>query len=483
MSAFSWVKTFFSGNAEAAPRHHPAAHPLKLPTDAPRVGNKLQAGNLQMIDLQSIRDALGEEWPQRRETIHRIMEGTIRRRLDIGDMHYRLENDEYLVLFVQLSHIQAKARAAQIAREAEQLIFGELPQYNIRIASTVAEVDRDLVNSRIGSLAELVSHVKTAGQAADAESLQGEVTLFDDEPAPDFMEVEAAAPSRPVMMGAGPDLADLDQSLDMLFQKKTSAAYLKECQASFYPNFSTRRRSFPVYTVHVTHIPTGRAADASDPMLEDPEELDFLLDRYRLTTALLGLHRMVTGGHKGLITIPVSFATLATSRTRNIYLGRFRDLPAGLFRSLCIVIANIPDGTPASRVSDAFNYIQRYCTSRILHIAPDPKLVDLYAATGCHGFSTTPPPGVTDPGQKLQLLGAFAKRVGWYKLESVLYDIASPDDINIGTAAGFSYLIGDAVAPLLVTPGHRQNLRADHIPHRPAAAPGAAPGAVGVQMR
>jgi hypothetical protein len=265
-------------------------------------------------------------------------------------------------------------------------------------------------------------------------------------------------------MGAGPDLTDLDQSLDSLFQKKTSAAFLKECQAAFYPNFSVKRRAFSVYTVHVMHVPTGRTADASDPMLEDPEELEFLLDRYRLTTALLGLHRMVTGGHKGLISIPVSFATLAAARTRNIYLARFKDLPAGLFRSLCITITNVPDGTPASRVADAFNYIQRFCASRILHIAPDPKLVDLYTGSGCHGFSTSVPRGITDPGQKLQLLATFAKRVTWFKQEAILVDVATPDDVNIGTAAGFSFLGGDGVAPLLVTPGVRQNLRADHIP-------------------
>lgn len=471
MSALQWMKDFFTGNdAPAAPRPHGQAA-LKVVAGTSRLTSKLQAGNLQMIDLQNIRDALGDEWPQRRDAIHRIMDGVIRRRLDIGDMHYRLDNDEYLVLFVQLSHIQAKTKAATIAREAEQLILGELPQHDIRISSTVAEVDRDFMTSKIGSLKDLVSHVKTAGQSADAASAQGEVLLFDDEPVTDFMEIESAAPARPVMMGAGPDLTDLDQSLDTLFQKKSSAAFLKECQASFYPNFSTRRRAFSVYTVHVLHVPTGRAADSSDPMLEDPDELEFLLDRYRLTTALLGLHRMVTGGHKGLIGIPVSFATLATARTRNIYLGRFKDLPAGLFRSLCITITNIPNGTPASRVADAFNYIQRFCSSRILHVAPDAKLIDLYAGTGCHGFCTAVPRGLTDPGQKLQLLGAFAKRAAWHKLEAILLDVETPDDVNIGTAAGFSFLGGDGVAPLLVTPGVRQNLRADHIPQRAVPAP------------
>ena len=474
-TALERIKGFIFGGDDtitAAPRqhhHHPEAGTAKVTAHLP---TRIQAGNLQMIGLQDIRDALGDAWPQRRETIHRIVDGVIRHRIHPGDVHYRLENDEYLVLFIQLTHAQARAKADAIATEAQKLLLGELPGCAIHVTSSVAEVDHDFVTSKVNSLEDLVQHVKTAGQpAAEGPTARdpGEVLLFGDEPVSDDQDC-AATPAAPPMMGAGPDLTDLDQSLDCLFQKKTSAAFLKECQAAFYPNFSTRRRSFSFYTVHVTHMPTGRAADASDPMLEDPGELEFLLDRYRLTTALLGLHRMVTGGHRGFISIPVSFQTLAVARTRNIYLGRFKDLPAGLFRNLCIVITNIPDGTPASRIADAINYIQRYCFTRILHIAPDVRLVDLYAGTGCQGFAATLPAQHTDPNQRLQLLGAFAKRVAWHKMESILWDISHPSDIDLGTAAGFNFLCGDAVAPLLATPGHRQALRADHIPQRAMAA-------------
>lgn len=476
MSIFSEMKSFLFGAEKAAGNAHHHTGSMKVIAGTPRLSAKIQAGNLQMIGLQDIRDALGDDWPQHRETINRIVDGVIRKNLGPGDVHYHLDNDEYLVLFVQLNHAQARNRAAAIATEAERLILGEMPEHDIRLASTVAEIDRDFVTSKVGSMDELLAHVKSAGRsgpAASAAQARGEVLLFsDDDDLSGETEDTAVTPSRVrPAMGAGPDLADLDQSLDCLFQKKTSAAFLKECQAAFYPNFSTKRRNFAFYTVHVTHMPTGKAADNSDPMLEDPDELAFLLDRYRLTTALLGLHRMVTGGHKGQISIPVSFATLATARTRNVYLNRFKDLPAGLFRSLCIIITDIPDGTPASRIADAMNYIQRYCASRILHIAPDIRLVDLYAATGCQGFATALPTTIADPASRIQALTAFAKRAAWHKMEAILWNVASADDINLGTTAGFSFLVGDAVAPQILTPGHRQALRADHIPQRAVAAP------------
>jgi hypothetical protein len=469
MSVFDRMKAFLFSEeaADAQPQRRSGGAPhLRVVAGSAQLPRKIQAGNLQMIGLQAVRDALGGDWPKRRETIHSIVEGVIRNRLDAGDTHFHLENDDYLVLFLQLNHAQAKAKAAAIAQEAERLILGELPEHNIHIASTVAEVDSDFLSSKVNSMDELLRHVKTGGaEATGAAAACGDVLMFGDEPLQDgFAEATQQRPA-PVM-GAGPDLTDLDQSLTSLFQKKTSAAFLKECQASFYPNFSTKRRAFSFYTVHVTHMPTGRAADASDPMLEDPDELEFLLDRYRLTTALLGLHRMVTGGHKGFISIPVSFATLATSRTRNIYLDRFKDLPAGLFRSLSIVITNIPNGTPSSRIADAFNYIQRFCAVRILDIAPDIRLIDLYAQTGCQGFATSLPTAVADPTARFQALAAFTKRAAWHKMESILWNVSDASELELGVNAGFGFLFGDAVAPQIATPGHRQALRADHIPQR-----------------
>lgn len=79
----------------------------------------------------------------------------------------------------------------------------------------------------------------------------------------------------------------------------------------------------------------------------------------------------------------------------------------------------------------------------------------------------------SDLGTRNTLLANFAKRVAWYKLESLLSNIGNADDLRAGSQTGFSFLIGDAVAPQIATPGHRQALRADHIPQR-AAAPAAA---------
>src|SRR3546814_17991829 len=66
-----------------------------------------------------------------------------------------------------------------------------------------------------------------------------------------------------------------------------------------------------------------------DPFAPDPEELRLHLDRYALLSAALGLQRMVGNSIKGLIVIPVHYEILVPAKTRNVYLQRLHEIPAG----------------------------------------------------------------------------------------------------------------------------------------------------------
>lgn len=200
-----------------------------------------------------------------------------------------------------------------------------------------------------------------------------------------------------------------------------------------------------------------------DPFLENPADLPFQLDRYTLTTGLLAVHRMLSGGRKGICIMSVSYDTLAQSKLRDIYFARLKEVPAGISRFLGMAIHNIPAGTPASRIAEVMAYIQPFCNTRVLQIPPDFRLIDLYATTGCHTFSTSMPHEETDIGKRLNILSTFAKRAALHRMESVLAYAASHDDVSTAIAAGFSYISGDAVAPIIDTPGGAETLRPDHI--------------------
>src|SRR3546814_15941823 len=114
-----------------------------------------------------------------------------------------------------------------------------------------------------------------------------------------------------------------------------------------------------------------------------------------------------------------------------------------------MAIHNIPAGTPASRVAEVMAYIQPFCSTRVLHIPPDFHLIDLYATTGCHTFSTWVPQDEPDIGKRLNILSNFAKRASLHRMESVPAYVSSTDDVSTAIAAGLGFGEEDAAAPII----------------------------------
>lgn len=447
---------FFFGEQGAARTPAASARPPSTGAKSALPGGKIPAGTLQLIGLQNVREMLGPRWPQRSEHIHGLIESIFRRKLDPTDVQYKVDEENYLILFTHLGRQEAAFKAKVIADEIQRLVAGDMPeQQDLIVTSNVADVDRSLVIEKIDSLKDLVEYVRSQ----TASPPKAGVTFFDeasgaqgDEPAP-----QAA-------VGAGPDLADLDQSLAGLFQKKTTATFLKECRVGFYPAYSLRRRGFTAFDAVAIHTPSDKPADmVNDPFLDKPEELPFYLDRYILTSGLLGLHRMLTGGHRGVVMISASFDTLAVSKLRDIYFARLKEVPGGLTKFIGIIVRNIPAGTPASRVAEVMAYIQPFCGTRILRIPPDFKLIDLYANSGGHGFATWLPPDEADPAKTFQVMSTFAKRAALHRQECIITDLETSDDVSTAIAVGSTYVTGKAVAPMIDTPGVVEGLTATHI--------------------
>src|SRR3546814_8252944 len=91
--------------------------------------------------------------------------------------------------------------------------------------------------------------------------------LLFDEADPSAQEGTGATP----LTGIGPDLTDLDQSMASLFQRKSVAAYLKECSTRFYPIFNAKRREFTAFQVCVLHDGNDASLD-NDPFAPDRSE-------------------------------------------------------------------------------------------------------------------------------------------------------------------------------------------------------------------
>lgn len=405
---------------------------------------KIAAGSLQLIGLSGIRSALGERWEQRSEQIFRLIEGIFRRRLDVTDAYYRVDDESFLILFTRLRQREAEFKARVIAEEIEKLIVGEeSAAHEIAVVSRVAEINRQFVLEKINSLDELIEHVRVS---ADAAAREHSVMEGDE-------ESEFA------------DIPELNQDFSTLFQRTSTEDYLKQCSANFRPMFNTKRRLFSSFLTTVTSKRTGRMVLIDDdPLLDKPEELLPALDRFTLGAALLGLQRMFNANLQTKLVIPISYDTLSISRLREQYFSRLREVPDGIRTFVAFAVTNLPVGMPASRLGELVSYLRPLSSLQVAHVPADIKLVDIYAGTGCYGLSTEIPANQSDPSRLQTDMSSFARRIHLHRNAAILANINSRDDLRTGVAAGFDIIWGDAVSGMVDTPGLLDGLRSDHIP-------------------
>lgn len=406
---------------------------------------KIAAGSLQLIGLSGIRTALGERWEQRSEQIFRLIEGIFRRRLDVTDAYYRVDDESFLILFTRLRQREAEFKARVIAEEIEKLIVGEeSAAHEIAVVSRVAEINRQFVLEKINSLDELIEHVRTSADA----TAQKQSVMEQDE------ESELA------------DIPELNQDFSTLFQRTSIEDYLKQCSANFRPMFNTKRRIYSSFLASVISKRTGRMVLVDDdPLLDRPEELLPALDRFTLGAALLGLHRMISANLQTKLVIPISYDTLSISRLREQYFNRLREVPDGIRTFIAFAVTNLPIGMPASRLGELVSYLRPLSSLQVAHVASDIKLVDIYAGTGCYGLSTEIPVDQADPARLQTDMTNFARRTHLHRNVAILANINSRDDLRTGIAAGFDIIWGDAVSGTVDTPGLLHGLRSDHIPN------------------
>lgn len=405
---------------------------------------KIAAGSLQLIGLSGLRAALGERWEQRSEQIFRLVESIFRRRLDLTDAYYRVDDENFLILFTRLRQREAEFKARMIAEEIEKLIVGEeSAAQEIAVVSRVAEINRQFVLEKVNSLDELIEHVRVSADAAARDH----PSMERDE------ETEFA------------DIPELNQDFSTLFQRTSTEDYLKQCSANFRPMFNTKRRVFSSFLTSVTSRRTGRMVLVDDdPLLDKPEELLPALDRFTLGAALLGLQRMISANLQTKLVIPISYDTLSISRLREQYFSRLREVPDGIRTFIAFAITHPPVGMPASRLGDLVSYLRPLSSLQVAHVAADIKLVDIYAGTGCYGLSTEIPADQPDHARLQADMSNFARRVHLHRNVAILANINNRDDLRTGVAAGFDIIWGDAVSGMVATPGLLDGLRSDHIP-------------------
>lgn len=406
----------------------------------PPLSSTMIAGTIQLIGLTRVRATLGAKWEIQSERIFHLIESVLRRRLDVTDAYFRVNDENYLVLFTRLQKREGQFKAQAISQEIEKLLLGETSGGDgIQVASAVVEIDRALVMEKIGSLDELLHHVREG--------------------------LNPASPDRSNPTDADPiHVPELSDDFSNLFPRITVEEYLRRFRVVFRPMYNLRKRRFGSFLAVAQSMDTGLPIMADvDPMLARPEELPGAADRFVLGAAILGLQRMLTGGIRAKVVIPVSFETIATARSREAYFIRLRNLPAGIRQYVTFMIVEVPADIPRGRLAEVIAYLHPISRMRFPHLPLDIRRVDAFAGTGCFAFSTEAPVLPAAAGNLLGMLTAFAKRATLQGGLSVLGNVNSIGLLQTGVTAGFAVVWGDAICGTVDTPGAIITPGTEHI--------------------
>ena len=123
---------------------------FRLVTLTPRAGGAFKvAGNIRLIGLDEVRDALGPRWPAVAEKAMAAADHIIRRGLRPGDTFSRTDEGGFLICFAGAAEEEARFRAAMIARDIRARLLGDgADDTTSQVTAIVARVDTDGVADR-----------------------------------------------------------------------------------------------------------------------------------------------------------------------------------------------------------------------------------------------------------------------------------------------------------------------------------------------
>jgi hypothetical protein len=132
-------------------------------------GGVIAGARFSLVGLADVREQLGERWPQLSARVHDLAQAVIQRHLTRGDVFDTHGDDGYVVLFTQLTQVQAEFKCRVIAKEISTKLLGadwagpstdglvfELPETALRAPSFDDALDdaisrgRAVVSAQVG---------------------------------------------------------------------------------------------------------------------------------------------------------------------------------------------------------------------------------------------------------------------------------------------------------------------------------------------
>lgn len=361
--------------------------------------NFIASGRISLIGLDAVRERLGERWSARREQIWGVVERFSERGLGPGDLFQRVSETDWLIGYPDASPAAARGRALRLLTEILNHFLGAAQPRDFRI-STVLGLDGDRIEARPLTPQELA--------AADGEPLGSAPVPHPPPLAP--APASDAWVRTPITLGSGRPLTLVT------WREPVWHARSGRCIA-----LRTARRLLSA---------SGRALS--------PAERERLEPREHLQVDLATLE-LVDWAAGGVVLLPVSFAAFAHSASRLSLTSALAHKRAETSAALLFEIEDLAEGTPASRITEAFGCMRPFARALMVRCEPTRQFVESLRGAGARGVCVDPAKLDGSPGDLFGRVRLLRQRAEGVAGEVLALELPSPELAAVAVAAGAGF--------------------------------------------
>ena len=365
----------------------------------------LAAGQVDVIDLDGVREHMGERWGDQQAVIHRQVGQMLARRLGPDAVFERLDETHYIVAQAGQTRAWAQGHCFGCLREILHHFVGEALPSDLRLQEVTLVTSTEIHGRRVELDEALASEIVVGDPEADSELSPAHSTRF------------VAANGRSVRVSC---------ALEPVVNLASSSRI----------GFRLARRVLDAHT--------DRPLNAQE--LQNLSRAD--IARVDYATIARGLDRLhAEAGEDKLPTliVPVSCATLANERTRQGLVGLLEQARTEVRLGLVCEICDI-DGLGHEALAQDIALIRPFCMRLLAYVAePRPAVFHPLRGLDLDGVSMDCPPNLGDAEfvgwtrEAAKAAHAVAGALFLYRVQSIqrgaLASLAGASHVTIATAS------------------------------------------------
>ncbi len=282
---------------------------------------------LQFINLKKIKQAVGKSWPTMRSDIFRVGETFLEKRISNDDIIIR-SSDGFLVILAKTTEEDGIFQAKELKDGILEFFLGKKHLEDIGIVSSCNR----LSDQQISKLATDTNRI----------------------------EREDIGTNKNTRMAFALPLDHQDQVANLDPIQSITFAY-----HPIWDSLSNRTTSYTLYPHNVIDGISyqGRDALPKDISSDEIRKLDFQM----LLKAQEDFSCLLKDGEIVIISVTVSFETLAQPNSRKSYISQLAKVPEKFRRYFMVCLDRIPAGTPEFKLVEYIRYFDKLCSRVLIH--------------------------------------------------------------------------------------------------------------------